>query len=94
MKIGNVEVQIKITTMVALSYASSQGIAALDLFNWMPRQMTPLQFIGLFVAASGGKVTEQQVNEAIESNPDTYGNIVEAVVNEIIDPNKEAETTP
>lgn len=93
MKIGNVEVQPKITTMVALNYASSQGIPALELFNWMPRQMTPLQYIGLFVAACDGKITIDQVSREIDTNPDLYGNIVQAVVNEIIDPNKGAETT-
>ena len=93
MKIGNVDVQPKITTMVALSYASSQGVPAVELFNWMPRQMTPIQYIGLFVAACGGKVTTEQVHAEIDINTDLYGAIVEAVVNEIIDPNKGAETT-
>jgi hypothetical protein len=59
----------------------------------MPRQMTPIQYIGLFVAACDGKITIEQVSKEIDANADMYANIVEAVVNEIIDPNKTAETT-
>ena len=55
--------------------------------------MTPIQYIGLFVAACGGKVTTEKVHAEIDINTDLYGAIVEAVVNEIIDPNKGAETT-
>lgn len=93
MRIGNVDVKPNITTMVAITYASSQGVPALDLFAWMPKRMTALQYIGLFVAGCGGQITEAQVHAEIEANPDTFGEIVMCVVNEIIDPNKEAETT-
>lgn len=94
MKIGNKEVHPKITTMIALNYASSQGIPAIKQFEWMPKEMTPIQYIGLFVAACNGQVTHDEVTTAIDDNPETYTDIVTAVINEILDPNRTAETTP
>ncbi|HMR88479.1 MAG TPA: hypothetical protein PKD51_10010 [Saprospiraceae bacterium] len=95
MKIGNKEVSINITTMIALTYASSQGVSALELIQWLPRKLTPLQYIGLFAAASGGQVTEKEVIAAIDADTTNtvYGQILDAVINEVIDPNSKAEMT-